>query len=142
MNAQIDRVLQFLYQERDSRFNPIPFLKDKFQIEGQVAEDLLQELKESQLVQFSKRGSMSISYLGIKIQSEYGGWIKYLSEKKKYEKRQKLIEEKKEQKLDLDIRWTKIQIKSFWPLFIIALLGGIPQLLEWFGVLFQYFLNK
>jgi hypothetical protein len=54
-----------------------------------------------------------------------GGWKKYNEKKKKEELEQSLVKEKENAKLNYEIQLAKWQVKAFWPLFGIALLGAI-----------------
>jgi hypothetical protein len=54
-----------------------------------------------------------------------GGWEKYLEQEKITEKENVQDKQKENEKLTYDLRLAKWQVKTFWPLFIIALIGGI-----------------
>lgn len=135
INEILDKVLADLYRERKSRFNPDLYLKERFQLEDHQAQGVFEKLQLNDLVDFANRKSMTISEKGMRIQTEYGGWLAYLRLQEENEAKQEERQQKEDEKLDLDLTLAKWQKKVFWPLFFIALLGGIPQLIEWMKTL-------
>lgn len=56
---------------------------------------------------------------------EIGGWAKYLEQENIKEKEVALIQQTENKKLNYETKLAKWQVKTFWPLFIVAVFGGI-----------------
>jgi len=54
-----------------------------------------------------------------------GGWAKYLEQENLKEKEVALIQHTENKKLNYETKLAKWQVKTFWPLFIVAVFGGI-----------------
>jgi len=56
---------------------------------------------------------------------DLGGWKKFLEQEKIKESEEAFKIQKETEKLNYETKLSKWQVKTFWPLFIIALIGGI-----------------
>lgn len=56
---------------------------------------------------------------------EIGGWTKYLEQENLKEKEKVFIQNTEYKKLNYETKLARWQIKTFWPLFIVAVIGGI-----------------
>lgn len=63
---------------------------------------------------------------------ENGGWLNYKKSENERIINERNLQFKKDQKLINDERISRWQVKTFWPLFIIALVGGVCGIISLF----------
>jgi hypothetical protein len=74
-----------------------------------------------------------ITVFGRKI-LEIGGWLEYQKMVEIERIKKEKIKEDELEKLQIDLRLGRLKLKTFWPLFWIAAIGGVLGMLAFFGV--------
>lgn len=108
-NEILDEVLSDLYRERNSRFNPELYLKQRFKLENQNAQEVYEKLRLEHLIDSPNRKPIKISDRGMKIQSRFGGWLAYLHHQEENEEIESERQQKEDEKLDIDLTLAKWQ---------------------------------
>lgn len=133
----VDRVIEWFYNAlpHGSNFSDATYdiFKDDFD-SMRTVEQLL--FNQHFLLAWGESGKVQLSDYGQEMWKRFGSYEKYRKQQKK-EKDEKLRNEKiQSDKLLNDAKLSKWQAKTFWPLFVIALVGGICGILS---LIFQLF---
>ena len=112
------------------RENLLQFCSDKFGIENYsrfsgiitklLDKGIISQVDDSLL----NKNLHKLTPLGRKV-IDLGGWNKFLEQEETKESEETIKIQKETEKLNYETRLAKWQLKTFWPIFIIALIGGI-----------------
>ena len=87
------------------------------------SESIVRNLKNLEIIGTKNDNNYYLLPKGFSIIENEGGWTKY-------KQHQIIIENRKERKEIIDLRLANWQVKTFWWLFLLAILGGISGIVS------------
>ena len=119
----IDKILEIL--TRKDNQDLLNFCSGNFGIENyKEYKRIINLLKDNQIIVEKVKNFYGLTAIGRKV-VEIGGWEKYIEQEKSQNKEQDFIKQKEKEQLLYDTKLAKWQVKTFWPLFGIAIIGSI-----------------
>lgn len=124
----IDEIIIAL--DKKERDNLLQFCSDKFGIENYSQfNGIITRLLDKGLISPVDNSLLNKNFHKLTSQGrkviELGGWIKFIEQAKIKESEETFKIQKETEKLNYETKLAKWQVKTFWPLFLLALLGGI-----------------
>ena len=125
MNSDsIDKVINLFYSYRPYGNNFSDSVHG-FKFEYKEQNEILKFLVDKSILEpWGEHGKHILSNIGVEIVDNYGGIDKYLEHEKAEKAERNRLEKLKNEKLYLDTKLARWQVKTFWYVFIFGLFGG------------------
>ncbi len=121
----VDIVIEKLYRQLPRGYF-LGYISESSKIEHNEMGSIQRFLEHENIIEdWGSNGMTILTNLGEVIYKHYGGIEAYINELEKNREKEIFIEKKKNEKLLLDLKISKWQVKSFWYVFTIGLLGGL-----------------
>jgi predicted transcriptional regulator len=97
----------------------------RFGIENyKIINETITFLSDKQIIERVVRDHYSLTTLGRQIVKQ-GGWLKYIEQESLENNEEEFIKQKEKDKLIYETKLARWQVKTFWYLFFLAIIGGI-----------------
>lgn len=132
-----DQIIDGILKDLVARKNSSPltgyFVKQKFSLDWIKGQEIIGQMKSAGLIRVVRFDQIYPSTKGEKIQA-HGGWLEHVKSETAVIEEQRRVDQMRLHKDYNQGRLAKWQVVVFWPLTIIAIIGGILGALSFFGI--------